>query len=84
MTTPYELSDRALAIFAFALYHQMRSGDVISALSLEDGVGHRVDDEAASELTELGLAQMTDTKLIFTPSGALMLSQLTDRLRGRW
>jgi len=84
MTTPNELSDKALAVFAFALYHQLSSGEVVSAVTVADGAGHRIDDKATTELTGLGLAQTTDEKLIFTPAGALMLSQLVDRLRGRW
>lgn len=39
---------------------------------------------AMAELTGLGLTQTTDEKLIFTPAGALMLSQRVDRLHGRW
>lgn len=36
MTTPNELSDKALAVFAFALYHQLSSGEVVSAVTVAD------------------------------------------------
>jgi len=84
MTTPNDLSDKALAVFAFAIYHQLESGDVISAIAASDGAGHRVDPEAVAELKARELADLTDDKVVFTPAGALMVSQLLDRLRGRW
>ena len=84
MTTPNDLTDKALAIFAFAMFHQFSGGEVVSAVMTADASGHRIDPKAASELQHLGLAQISGDKLIFTPAGALMLSQLVDRLRGHW
>lgn len=84
MTTPNDLSDRALAVFAFAIYHQLSSGDVVSAVAASDSSGHRIDPAALAELAENDLARREDDKVVFTPAGALMLTQLVDRLRGRW
>ncbi|WP_375449984.1 hypothetical protein [uncultured Devosia sp.] len=82
MTSPGQLSDRALAVFAFALYHQLESGDVVSAVAAVDGAGHRADPEAITELEQRQLARQEGDKIAFTPEGTLMLSQLLDRLRG--
>jgi hypothetical protein len=84
MTTPNDLSDKALAVFAFAIYHQLSSGDVVSAVAADDGSGHRVDPEAVAELESRELAERNGDKVVFTAAGALMLTQLVDRLRGRW
>jgi len=84
MTTPNDLSDKALAVFAFAMYHQLESGDVVSGIAARDAAGHQADPEALKELAELGLANVENGKIIFTDSGQVMLSQLLDRLRNRW
>jgi hypothetical protein len=84
MTTPNDLSDKALAVFAFAIYHQLSSGDVITAVAASDAAGHRVDPNAVAELGGWDLAKQEGEKIVFTPAGALMLTQLLDRLRGRW
>ena len=84
MTTPNDLSDKALAVFAFALYHQLESGDAVAAVIAHDANGHRADPAAIEELSKLELATLEDDKIVFTPAGALMLSQLADRLRGGW
>lgn len=84
MITPNDLSDKALAIFAFAIYHQLSSGDIVAAVVSADAAGHRADPEAIAELERNGLAAADGDKLIFTDAGALMLTQLVDRLRGRW
>ena len=84
MTTPNDLSDKALAVFAFALYHQLESGDAVAAVIANDKNGHRADPAAVEELKKLELAELVDDKIVFTPAGALMLSQLEDRFRGGW
>lgn len=84
MTTPNDLSDKALAVFAFAIYHQLNSGDTVAAVVARDGSGHAVDPEAVAELTSRELAFLKDGKVVFTDAGALMLTQLVDRLRGHW
>jgi hypothetical protein len=84
MTTPNDLSDKALAIFAFAVYHQLDSGDVVTSIVADDGSGHRADPAAVEELTGLVLMERVDDRLHFTDAGQLMLSQIIDRIRGSW
>jgi hypothetical protein len=84
MTTPNDLSDKALAVFAFALYHQLSTGDAITAVVAEDGAGHKADPQAISELEERGLARHEGKMITFTDAGVVMLSQFADRVRGHW
>jgi hypothetical protein len=84
MTTPNDLSDKALAVFAFAVYHQLASGDVVTSLVADDGSGHHVDPAAVAELSGLALLERRDDRLHFTDAGQLMLSQIIDRIRGSW
>jgi hypothetical protein len=84
MTTPNDLSDKALAVFAFAIYHQLNSGDVVTGIVARDEAGHQADRGALEELKKLELANVDAGKIIFTPAGELMLQQLIDRLRGAW
>lgn len=84
MTTPNELSDKALAVFAFAIYHQLESGDAVSGVTARDAAGHQADPEALEELKRLELANVQDSRIVFTPAGQLMLTQLLDRMRGNW
>ncbi|SFV28015.1 hypothetical protein SAMN05216456_0415 [Devosia crocina] len=82
VTTPNDLSDKALAVFAFAAYHQLESGDAITSVVSEDGAGHRADPEALAELTEKELGAESGGRFVFNPAGQLMLSQIIDRIRG--
>ena len=82
MTTPNDLSDKALSVFAFAIYHQLESGDVVSGIAARDAAGHQADPEALKELASLELANVQGGKIIFTTAGQLMVSQLIDRMRG--
>ena len=84
MTTPNDLSDKALAVFAFAAFHQLESGDVVTSIVATDGAGHRADPAAIAELVEVGLASERDDRLHLTDAGQLMLSQILDRIRGSW
>lgn len=84
MTTPNDLSDKALAVFAFAIYHQLESGDAVSGVTARDAAGHQADPEAVEELERLELAKLENDRIVFTPAGQLMLGQLLDRLRGSW
>lgn len=82
VTTPNDLSDKALAVFAFAAYHQLESGDSITSVVAEDGAGHRADPEAIAELQERELGALEDERFVFSVAGQLMLSQIIDRIRG--
>ena len=50
-----KISDRGLAVFAFALYHQLESGNRVTQVVLDDGSGHHADMDAIGELEGLGL-----------------------------
>jgi len=75
------LSDKALAVFAFAAYHQLESGQRVSSVVQRDGAGHRADDEAVAELTGRGLVQADGHSVHFTPDGERALQEVIDTLR---
>lgn len=82
MTTPNDLSDKALAVFAFAAFHQLESGDAITSVIAKDGSGHRADPEAIAELETQELGELEGERFAFSTAGQLMLSQVIDRIRG--
>lgn len=84
MTTPNDLSDKALAVFAFAAYHQLSSGDAISSVVARDSAGHQADPAAVDELVQRELASASADRIELTDAGQLMLSQIIDRIRGTW
>lgn len=84
MTAPNDLSDKALAVFAFAIYHQLGSGDAVTSVVTSDASGHKADPGAIAELVTAELAIEGEGRLHFTPAGQLMLSQIVDRIRGTW
>jgi len=82
MTTPNDLTDKALAVFAFAAYHQLESGDAITSVTAQDGAGHRADPEAIAELEAKSLGELRGDRFHFSDAGQLMLSQIIDRIKG--
>jgi hypothetical protein len=84
MTTPNDLSDKALAIFAFGAFHQLESGEAVTSLAAKDNAGHRANREAMEELASRDLASLEGDRLHLTAAGQLMLSQIIDRIRGSW
>lgn len=83
VTTPNDLSDGALAVFAFAAYHQLASGDVVTSVVAKDGAGHKADPVALDELETKLLGNLVEERFVFTPAGQLLLSQVLDRIRGQ-
>lgn len=81
-TTIPSLSDKALAVFAFAAYHQLESGQRVASVVQRDGAGHKADDEAVAELTERGLVQADGTSIHFTEEGERVLQQVIEGLKG--
>lgn len=75
------LSDRALAVFAFAAYHQLESGEPVSAVVRRDGAGHRADDAAIAELREAGLVEVDENRIHFSDQGEAVLGALIGALR---
>ena len=81
MTAAKDLSPKALAIFCFALYHQLTSGEEVSGVIAEDGAGHKADPEGVDELVKLDLATVDDGFITFTASGATLLKQIGENVR---
>ncbi|MEZ0169842.1 hypothetical protein [Microvirga sp. TS319] len=75
------LSDDALAVFAFAAYHELSSGQPVRSVVRRDGVGHKASDAAVSELTERGLVVADDGEIRFTDGGERLLRAFVSDLR---
>ena len=76
------LSDKALAVFAFAAYHQLSSGEVVIDVVLKDGAGHSADPQAIAELEAADLAKKDGDRAAFTEAGKGKLSAVIEALRG--
>ena len=76
------LSDKAVAVFAFAAYHQLESGEPVTTVIREDDKGHKGDEDAVAELERLNLAQPTGNDIVFTESGLSVLARAVEGLRG--
>jgi hypothetical protein len=75
------LSDKALAVFAFAAYHQLESGQTVSSVVQRDKAGHRADQDAIGELEARGLARADGTDIHFTEQGGRVLQAVVAGLR---
>jgi chromosome segregation and condensation protein ScpB len=75
------LSDKAMAVFAFAAYHQLESGQKISSVVQRDGAGHKADDEAVAELQARGLVEADGQSIQFTADGESALDRVIQGLR---
>ncbi len=82
MASMQGLSDKALAVFAFAAYHQLESGQRVSSVVRRDSAGHQADSEAIAELEAHGLATADDAAITFTPTGEEALQQALQGLKG--
>jgi chromosome segregation and condensation protein ScpB len=76
------LSDEALAVFAFAAYHQLSSGQIVRSIVQRDGAGHKASDTAVSELQGRGLIEADGQDIAFTPQGEEVLQGMIAALRG--
>jgi len=75
------ISDRALAVFAFAAYHELESGQAVRSVARQDGAGHQADDAAVSELQALGHIETDEDFIRFTPTGERLKQTVIDALR---
>jgi hypothetical protein len=75
------ISDRGLAVFAFAIYHQLESGRRVTHVVREDGAGHHADAEAIQELQRLGLVHVHYDRVGFTAEGEAILDQVLAAIR---
>lgn len=81
MAQDTDLSDKALAVFAFAAYHQLGSGQAVRTVVRDDGNGHRADDEAVEELAARELVTVDGNDIRFSAGGLAALSRTIDGLR---
>lgn len=77
------LSDEALAVFAFAAYHQLSSGQTVRSIVQRDGAGHKASDAAVSELQGRGLIEADGQDITFTAQGEEALQAMIAALRGQ-
>ena len=76
------LSNEALAVFAFAAYHQFSSGQMVRSVVQKDGAGHKASDAAVEELTGRGLIEADGSEIRFTPQGEEALQGVIAGIRG--
>jgi chromosome segregation and condensation protein ScpB len=76
------LSDEALAVFAFAAYHQFSSGQMVRSVVQKDGAGHKASDAAVEELTARGLIEADGSEIRFTAQGEEALQGVIAGIRG--
>lgn len=79
--TSRHISDRGLAVFAFAIYHGLESGSRVTQVVRDDGAGHHADEEAIGELQQLGLVRVEEKRISFTEKGETMLDRITAGMR---
>lgn len=77
-----DLSDKALAVFAFAAYHQLESGQAVTSIVRDDGRGHKADDGAIGELQSADLVETETNAVTFTSAGLGMLARVVEGMRG--
>ena len=75
------LSDKAVAVFAFAAYHQLESGQAVKKVVREDGRGHKADEDAVAELEGRRLIEISGNDLCFSEEGLAILSTAIDGLK---
>ncbi|HZH51966.1 MAG TPA: hypothetical protein VEZ16_08810 [Microvirga sp.] len=75
------LSDESLAVFAFAAYHQLASGQTVRSVVQRDGAGHKASDAAVAELSGRGLIQADGDEIRFTREGEEALQSMIGRIR---
>ena len=79
--TTNQISDKGLAVFAFAAYHQLQGGYTVREVVASDGAGHGADPEAIRELEELGLVARDDNRVSFTDQGEAVLGRVIENMR---
>lgn len=79
--TAQPLSDRAVAVFAFAAYHQLSTGQKVSGVTLSDGKGHGLDPDAVEELAGRGLVTVNEREVVLGDQANGILAEIIDRIR---
>jgi len=81
MTDLSGLSDEALAVFAFAAYHELSSGQRVRSVVQKDDTAHRASDTAVDELDGRGLVKADGREIVFTQAGEEALQGIIAALR---
>lgn len=79
--TNKSLSDEALAVFAFAAYHQLERGKQVARVVIKDEAGHQADSKAVAELTERDVAETENNRIVFTTEGEFVLAKIIDAIQ---
>lgn len=79
--TQASLTDKAIAVFAFAAYHELGSGQAVRSVVRQDGSGHKADEEALSELAGKGLVELAGNDASFTEPGRKVLDSVIAAMR---
>ena len=75
------ISEKALSIFAFAVYHQLESGQPVKKVIREDGKGHQADPDGVQELEAGGFASVQGNDIVFSETGLTVLKSAVDGLK---
>lgn len=75
------LSDGACAVFAFAAYHQLQSGQPVTKVIIDDGHGHKADETGMGELEQIGLTTRDGNSIVFTERGLAVLARVIEQLK---
>jgi hypothetical protein len=81
VTDTTAISERGLAVFAFAIYHQLESGNRVTQVVMDDGAGHQADGKGVDELRRLGLVAVESGRVRFTKTGEAMIEGLVEGMR---
>jgi ribosomal protein S19E (S16A) len=76
-----QISDKGIAVFAFAAYHQLQGGYTVREVVASDGAGHGADPAAVHELEKLGLVTSDDNRVSFTDQGEALLDHIIETMR---
>jgi len=76
-----QISDKGLAVFAFAIYHQLESGTRVTQVVRDDRAGHHADEDAIAELQGLGLVSIDGNRVGFTKEGEAVLDRILEAMR---
>lgn len=76
-----QLTNRALAILAFAIYHQLESGTRVSSVVADDHAGHRADPSGVNELVRHELARREADHIAFTERGSAVVEKVLATIR---
>ena len=81
MPVPNKISDKGLSVLAFAVYHQLESGQQVTQVIRDDGAGHQADSAGVDELHQLGMLDIDGGRVTFTGHGSAVIGNMIERMR---